>query len=117
MSPESSDRISLDKSLLESLGDTYAVETDYTSATGYPPVIALQKWSGTPQVWHTIQPFYFNGDKAVFLADDIISALEQLGVEYSELDGIAVTAYSGDIAFSNPKILVKSEKSEEISVK
>ncbi|MBP3760944.1 MAG: polysaccharide deacetylase family protein [Ruminococcus sp.] len=117
LSPESSDRISLDKSLLESLGDTYAVETDYTSATGYPPVIALQKWSGTPQVWHTIQPFYFNGDKAVFLAEDIISALEQLGVEYSELDGIAVTAYSGDIAFSNPKILVKSEKSEEISVK
>ena len=117
LSPESSDRISLDKSLLESLGDTYAVETDYTSATGYPPVIALQKWSGTPQVWHTIQPFYFNGEKAVFLAEDIISALEQLGVEYSELDGIAVTAYSGDIAFSNPKILVKSEKSEEISVK
>ena len=117
LSPESSDRISLDKSLLESLGDTYAVETDYTSATGYPPVIALQKWSGTPQVWHTVQPFYFNGEKAVFLAEDIISALEQLGVEYSELDGIAVTAYSGDIAFSNPKILVKSEKSEEISVK
>lgn len=117
LSLETSDRISLDKSLLESLGDTYAVETDYTSATGYPPVIALQKWSGTPQVWHTIQPFYFNGEKAVFLAEDIISALEQLGVEYSELDGIAVTAYSGDIAFSNPKILVKSEKSEEISVK
>ncbi len=117
LSLESSDRISLDKSLLESLGDTYTVETDYTSATGYPPVIALQKWSGTPQVWHTIQPFYFNGEKAVFLAEDIISALEQLGVEYSELDGIAVTAYSGDIAFSNPKILVKSEKSEEISVK
>ena len=117
LSLESSDRISLDKSLLESLGDTYAVETDYTSATGYPPVIALQKWSGTPQVWHTIQPFYFNGEKAVFLAEDIMSALEQLGVEYSELDGIAITAYSGDIAFSNPKILVKSEKSEEISVK
>ena len=24
--------------------NTYAIETDYTSATGYPPVIALQKW-------------------------------------------------------------------------
>ena len=81
--------------MLETLGNTYAVETDYISATGYPPVIALQKWSGTPQIWHTIQPFYFNGDKAVFLAEDVISALKQLEIDYNDLDGIAVTAYSG----------------------
>ena len=84
------------------------------SSTGYPPVIALQKWSGTPQVWHTIQPFYFNGDKAVFLADDIISALKQLKVEYNELDGIGVTAYSGEITFSNAKLLVKKDSTEII---
>ena len=114
LSIEGSDRISLDKGILEKLGDTYAVEIDYVSSTGYPPVIALQKWSGTPQVWHTIQPFYFNGDKAVFLADDIISALKQLKVEYNELDGIGVTAYSGEITFSNAKLLVKKDSTEII---
>ena len=107
------DRISLDKNLLETLGNTYAIETDYISATGYPPVIALQKWSGTPQIWHTIQPFYFNGDKAVFLAEDVISALKQLEIDYNDLDGIAVTAYSGEITLSNAKLLTKSETDSE----
>ncbi|MDE5854865.1 MAG: polysaccharide deacetylase family protein [Ruminococcus sp.] len=111
---DSADRISLDKSLLSELGENYAIELDYTSATGYPPVIALQRWSSTPSVWHTIQPFYFNGEKAVFLAEDIISALKQLDLSYDELDGIAVTAYSGEISMDNAKILTKSENYETI---
>ncbi|NLT10170.1 MAG: polysaccharide deacetylase family protein [Ruminococcus sp.] len=109
------DRIALDKNILETLGDTYAIETDYVSASGYPPVIALQKWSGTPQIWHTIQPFYFNGDKAVFLAGDIITALKQLGVSCSDLDGISVTAYTGEISLSNAKLLVKSKVTDTIT--
>lgn len=108
ISSEAKDRISLDTNMLEQLGDTYAIELEYESATGYPPVIALQKWSGNPTIWQTIQPFYFNGDKAVFLADDIISELNKLEIDCSELDGISVTAYTGDIVMSNAKILVKS---------
>ena len=107
---DAADRISLDKDMLDDLGDKYAIELEYESATGYPPVIALQRWSSAPSIWHTIQPFYFNGDKAVFLAEDISSALKQLDVSSSELDGIAVTAYSGEITLKNAKILTKSDE-------
>ena len=111
---DATDRISLDKNMLDDLGDTYAIELDYESATGYPPVIALQRWSSAPSIWHTVQPFYFNGDKAVFLAEDISSALKQLDVSSSELDGIAVTAYSGEITLKNAKILTKSDEIQSV---
>ena len=104
------DRILLDMKMLEELGDTYAIEMDYTSATGYPPVIALQKWSGTPTIWHPVQPAYFNGDKAVFLAEDVLDALEQLELGYSDLDGMQLIAYSGEIVLSDVKLLTKSEE-------
>ena len=55
LSSDSTDRITLDPALLDSLGNSYAVEMEYSSSSGYPPVIALQKWSGTLQIWHTIQ--------------------------------------------------------------
>ena len=109
LSADNTDRVLLDKSLLKKMGDTYAIEMNYTSATGYPPVIALQKWSGTPTIWHPIQPAYFNGDKAVFLAKDVLNALEQLKLEYSDLDGITLTAYTGEVVLSDVKLLTKSE--------
>lgn len=111
---DAADRISLDKDMLDDLGNTYAIELEYESATDYPPVIALQRWSSSPSIWHTVQPFYFNGDKAVFLADDILSALKQLDVSSSELDGIAVTAYSGEITLKNAKILTKSDEIQSV---
>lgn len=111
---ETPDRIPLDRTLLSDLGDDYAIELNYTSGTGYPPVIALQKWSSTPSIWHPIQPFYFNGEKAVFLAEDINSALKQLDVSYSDLDGITITAYSGEIILSHAKILTKAENPETV---
>ncbi len=114
LSSDSTDRITLDPALLDSLGNSYAVEMDYSSSSGYPPVIALQKWSGTPQIWHTIQPFYFNGNKAMFLAEDVLTALEQLKIGYSDLDGIAVTAYSGEVELSNAKLLTKAETADVI---
>ena len=114
ISSDAKDRISLDTNVLGELGDTYAIELEYESATGYPPVIALQKWSGNPTIWQTIQPFYFNGDKAVFLADDVISELNKLEIDCNDLDGISITAYTGDIVLSNAKILVKSEKTDTI---
>lgn len=109
ISSDSTNRIYLDSALLSELEDDYAIELNYTSATGYPPVIALQRWSSTPSVWHAIQPFYFNGEKAVFMAEDIISALKQLDLSYDELDGIALTAYTGEITLDNTKILTKTE--------
>ncbi len=111
---DATDRISLDKDMLDELGDKYAIELDYESATGYPPIVALQRWSSTPSIWHTIQPFYFNGDKAVFLAEDISSALKQLELSSSELDGISVSAYSGEITLKNAKVLIKSEETQFI---
>lgn len=111
---ETPDRIPLDRTLLSDFGDNYAIELNYTSGTGYPPVIALQRWSSTPSIWHPIQPSYFNGEKAVFLAEDINSALKQLDISYSDLDGITVSAYSGDIVLSNAKILTKDENSETV---
>lgn len=107
------DRVVLDGALLESLGESYAVEVDYVT-TDAPPVIALQKWSGSPTVWHTIQPFYFNGDKAVFLASDILAALEEVGVGYTDLDGINVTAYGGELTLSNAKLLVNGGSTETV---
>ncbi len=109
---DASDRIALDPMLLGSLGKNYAVETEYDSATGYPPVIALQKWSGTPTIWHTIQPYYFNGQKAVYLAEDIQSALDQLEVGLNDLDGVLLTAYSGEITLRNVRILTKTDSED-----
>lgn len=114
LSSDPTDRITLDPALLDSLGNSYAVEMEYSSSSGYPPVIALQKWSGTLQIWHTIQPFYFNGNKALFLAEDVLTALEQLKIGYSDLDGISVTAYSGEVELSNAKLLTKAETTDVI---
>ncbi|MCM1133725.1 MAG: polysaccharide deacetylase family protein [Ruminococcus flavefaciens] len=100
-----SDRIAIDTYLPD--GD-YAIEVDYSSGTAYPPVIALQRWSSTPSIWHTIQPFYFNGEKAVFMSEDIASALQELEISPDDLDGISIAAYSGEISLSNAKILTRN---------
>jgi hypothetical protein len=96
-----SDKISLDMDTLKKLGDTYAVELNYVSSTGNPPVIALQRWTSEPSLWHAVQPSYFNGDKAVFLASDIQSAFDELGIDYSDIDGISISAYGGDLTASD----------------
>ena len=41
-----------------------------------------------------------------------ISELKKLEVNYDELDGISVTAYTGDIVLNNAKILLKSENTD-----
>lgn len=108
------DKISLDMATLKKLGDTYAVEMNYVSSTGNPPVIALQRWTSEPSLWHAVQPSYFNGDKAVFLASDIQSAFEELGIGYSDIDGISISAYGGDLTASDIKLLVNSGSKESV---
>ncbi len=108
------DKISLDMGTLKKLGDTYAVEMNYVSSTGNPPVIALQRWTSEPSLWHAVQPSYFNGDKAVFLASDIQSAFDELGIGYSDIDGISISAYGGDLTASDIKLLVNSGNKESV---
>lgn len=106
---DNTDRIKLDKSMLNDLSNTYAIEIEYESATAYPPVIALQRWTSTPSIWQAIQPFYFNGNKAVFLAEDVSCALNQLEININELDAVSITAYSGNIILKSATILTKSD--------
>lgn len=94
----------LDAETLTALGDTYAVQVDYESSD--PPVIALQKWSGTV-VWDVVQPAYFNGVRACFLAADILAVLDSYGVTYAELDKISVTPYGGAMTITQVDLLVK----------
>ncbi len=109
---DATDKIRLDTALLEELDDRYAIEVEYSS-NAYAPIVALQSWTSTPSIWKVIQPFYFNGDRAVFLAEDILGALEELSADYTDLDAITLAAYSGEITMSNAKILVKPEGSGE----
>ena len=108
------DKISLDMATLKKLGDAYAVELNYVSSTGNPPVIALQRWTSEPSLWHAVQPSYFNGDKAVFLASDIQSAFDELGIGYSDIDGISISAYGDDLTASDIKLLVNSGSKESV---
>ncbi|HQM02795.1 MAG TPA: dockerin type I repeat-containing protein, partial [Ruminococcus flavefaciens] len=64
--------------------------------------------------WHAVQPSYFNGDKAVFLASDIQSAFDELGIDYSDIDGISISAYGGDLTASDIKLLVNSGSKESV---
>lgn len=105
---DAADRVSIDPGLLEELGDACAVEVEYESPTGYAPVIALQRWSSTPSIWQTIQPFYFNGDRAVFLGTDLAPVFRELDITAGQLDGITITAYSGDITLKNARLLIPS---------
>ena len=107
------DKIPLDRALLKQLGETYAIELDYTASAGYPPVVALQCWSTQPSLWYAVQPSYSNGEKAVFLACDILSAMEQLETDYDALDGLTVSAYGGEVTLSDAKILVRGEQQTE----
>lgn len=114
LTTETAERIPLDAALLDSLGEDYAIEVDYSSEV-YPPVAALQKWTGDPPIWKAVQPVYANGDKAVFLASDVLAALGELGISYADLDGVTLSAYSGDIAMSNAKLLVKSQSAGRVT--
>ena len=105
------DQVPLDRELLKSLGEDYAIEVNYKSA-GTAPVIALQKWSGDV-IWQAVQPFYANGETAVFLASDLLPVLEELGVDYTDLDGMSITGYGVETTLSDAKLLVKSGETAE----
>lgn len=108
---EEVDRVELDAALLEELGDSYAIEVNY-SGNEHPPVVALQKWSDGDAIWHAVQPFYYNGDRAVFLPSDLLAGLETVGKTYTELDRLCISPYGNTIVLSETKILVKPDATE-----
>lgn len=97
---------------LKQLDDSYAIEVEYDCSN--PPVIALQKWSGA-SIWQSVQPFYSNGEKACFLASDIISVLDELGVDYTDLDRMTITPSAGTMTMTSADILVKGTANETVT--
>ena len=102
----------LDAAELEALGSSFAIEVKYSGAN--QPVLNLQRWSGTA-IWHSVQPAYFNGDTACFLAEDILEALDTLGVGMTELDRLGIAPYSGSMEMTSVSILVKGGGAEALS--
>ncbi len=99
-----------DAQKLKELGEDYAIEVDYDGV--YPPQIALQRWTGTP-IWQTVAPSYSNGEKACFLASDILNGLEAAGVDYIDLDRITIRPSDGTMTLTNINLLVKNEGTTE----
>lgn len=99
-----SDTAVFDGAELESLKDTYAIEVAYTGM--YQPVIALQKWTGDV-LFCSVQPSYYNGNKACFLASDIQTALTENNVNYTDLNRISLMPYGGTMTVTSVDLLVK----------
>lgn len=98
-----------DGSELDSLSDTYAIEVTYEGV--YQPVIALQKWSnGT--LFCSIQPKYYNGEKACFLAADIQKELDKNNIKYTDLNRISIIPYGGILTVRNVDLLVKNPQGD-----
>lgn len=108
--PEWSNTVIFDCEELETLGDTYAIEAEYSGS--WQPVIALQKWSGE-NLWCSIQPGYYNGEKACFLAADIQKVLDEKNIKLSDMDRISIMPYGGTMTLTSVNILV-NDSSEPV---
>lgn len=104
-----SDAILLDGEQLASLGDTYAIEVAYESDN--PPAIVLHRWkSADDNIWEAVQPAYYNGKTACFLAEDIISVLDSYGMTYSDMSKIMLRTFITDMTITQADLLVKNER-------
>lgn len=105
------EEVTLDKTMLEQLSDTYAIEIECEAASA--PVIAVQSWSGT-SFWSAVQPFYFNGERAVFLASDIQAELDENAMTLSQLDRISVRPQNCTMTLTSVSVLVKNEAEDSL---
>ncbi len=101
----------LDGAELSELSDTFAIEVEYEGF--YPPAIALQKWSGASPIWQSVQPSYYNGKRACFLASDLLPVFAQNDITFTDLDRITVVPYGGTMTMLRTDILVKENGSAE----
>ena len=92
---------------LEALEDTYAIEVTYEGV--YQPVIALQKWSGD-HFFGSVQPSYYNGEKACFLASDLLKVLDKNNLSYTDMNRISVIPYGGIMTLRNVDLLLKNSQ-------
>ena len=97
----------LDGSELTSLDDTYAIEVTYEGI--YQPVIAFQKWTGDP-LFCSVQPSYYNGKKACFLAADLQKELDKNNIEYTDLNRISIIPYGETMTLRNVDLLIKNSQ-------
>lgn len=97
---------------LEKLEDTYAVEVEYDGS--FQPVIALQKWTDG-NLWCSVQPSYYNGEKACFLASDIQKALNENNTSLSEIDRISIMPYGGTMTLKSVNLLVRDSSDPVIA--
>ena len=77
--------------------------------------IAASSVTTKDPIWHAVQPFYFNGNRAVLLASDLLTALEEVGAGYTDLDGITLSAYGGEITLTDARILVRGEPAASVA--
>ncbi|MBR6419726.1 MAG: polysaccharide deacetylase family protein [Oscillospiraceae bacterium] len=98
--------VQLDLQTIADLGDSWAIEIRCTGM--YSPVINLQKWSGEA-IWRSVEPSYYNGETACFLASDVQAALDELGVQLTDLDRIGIAPYSGALTMTQADLLEKAE--------
>lgn len=84
----------------------YAIEVTYSGE--HQPVLALQRWTGEA-LYCAVQPCYYNGTKACFLAADVQAVLTENNISYEDLDRISILPYVGSITMTNADLLVKSE--------
>lgn len=103
------DKAVLDNAELEQLGDTYAIEVEYDSTL--PPVVALQAWSDNT-FWQSVLPYYYNGERACFLASDINKILEENNIKPTDLDKISIMPYGGTMTLTKVNLLVSDIESE-----
>ncbi len=99
-----SEQAVLNTAILASVDPDYAISVACTGS--YPPVITLLKWSDGVSLWVTVNPAYYNGERACFLASDIKAALEENGVTYESLDRMTITPQNGSMTLTGISVLV-----------
>ncbi|MGN0575839.1 MAG: polysaccharide deacetylase family protein [Ruminococcus sp.] len=110
--PEWSNTVVFDCEELEKLGDSFAIEAEYDGT--YQPVIALQKWTGG-NIWCSVQPGYYNGEKACFLASDIQKVLTENNITLSEMDRISIMPFGGTMTLTSVNILINDSSASVLS--
>lgn len=96
----------LDPEKLTALGDTYAIEIDYKGER--PPVVVLHRWkSSEDNMWEAVQPSYYNGSKAIFMAKDLLAVLDEYGFTYTDMSKIMVRAFVTELTVTKIDIKVK----------
>ena len=103
--------------LFERQGEAPKKNILYSSVAKYPCKgysLYQEIDSGNDKILLDIDTLKKLGDKAVFLASDILSAFDELGIGYSDIDGISISPYGGTLTASDIKLLVKSGSKESV---